>query len=247
MNDAAPVSTENFEAICRKCRQPFFAIQVEVLGVVLTSRVCEQCSARSEIQEKDAIERRRQAQIMRDATAREEAWAKFCPKEFRLTTEAGGNTSLARLELEQPKTKDLLAWKGPRGLILRGPSGKCKTRAMWRLVRRLWIEGSKTYVLTAGQFDRQCRDAGGNFTLTSWFNRLAEVYVFVLDDLGKGQWTPATEATWFDLVDERTRENRPIIVTTNDTGETLADRMSPERAEALIRRLRDYCDTIVFL
>lgn len=245
-DQSLPLVTEGFEANCAKCHQPFTTRKFEVLGVTLMVTVCGNCSARMERKEQEDIERRREEEIRRNNRAREESWVKWCPKEFRLISEGGGKTELARLEIDQPKIKDLLTWTGPRGLIIRGETGTCKTRSTWRLVRRLFVEKKRVVVLTAAQFDRECRDAGGTFTLTAWFNRLANCDVLVMDDLGKHPWTPATEATWFDLVDERTREHRPIIVTTNDTGDSLAERMAPERAEPLIRRLRDFCDPMVF-
>jgi DNA replication protein DnaC len=173
-------------------------------------------------------------------------WATLCPFEFRLRTESRGNTDLARMDAESPNWRKVLSWQfGHRGLLVRGESGHCKTRAMWRLIRRLFDERRKVIPLTAAQFDRQCRDAGGSFTLSEWFNRLATADVLFLDDLGKGSWTQGTEAQIFDLIDERTREGRPILATSNDTGATLAARLSQDRGEPLVRRLRDYCDTMV--
>lgn len=244
------VAGETFQSTCARCRKPFQSkhLKFESAGVKMSIAVgiCPQCDADIQREEKLAEQHRREQAIVRNARARDEAWAKWCPKEFRLISEGEGKTELARLEIDQPKVKELLAWKGPRGLIIRGVTGTCKTRSMWRLIRRLYVEGKTVTVLTAAQFDRECRDAGGNFTLTDWFNRLAARDVLVLDDLGKHPWTPATEATWFDLVDERTREDKPIIVTTNDTGDSLASRMAPERAEPLIRRLRDFCEMMIF-
>ncbi len=245
------VAGETFQATCARCRKPFQAqhLKYQSAGVKMSiaTGICAKCTADFDREELAAAENRRQQAIVRNQRARDEAWIKWCPKEFRLVSEGEGKTELARLELDQPKLKDLLAWQGSRGLILRGPTGTCKTRSIWRLIRRLYVEGKTVTLLTAAQFDRECRDAGGNFTLTTWFDRLASRDVLVLDDLGKHPWTPATEATWFDLVDERTREDLPILVTTNDTGNSLASRMAPERAEALIRRLRDYCDTLIFI
>jgi DNA replication protein DnaC len=237
---------ENFESKCRVCSQPFVATRFEVYGATLTTTICNSCSIKLERKEAERIENERKQRAMGATRIRDEQWEKMCPKEFRLVSESGGNTQLAKLELAQPKSKELLAWTGPRGIIIRGDTGKCKTRAMWRLLRRLFIDRKSLVVLTAAQFDRQCRDAGGTFTLTSWFERLASCDVFAIDDLGKHPWTPATEATWFDLVDQRGREEKPIIITTNDTGETLASRMAPERADALVRRLREYCDVLIF-
>jgi DNA replication protein DnaC len=242
---------ENLECICRRCQSPFWAAKFEVLGARLTTNICQRCSDAFELQKKAAAETRQLQTVLRNAKAREEAWIKWCPKEFRLAAEGGGLTVLSRLEVEQPMFQDLMAWDAKKGIIIRGSTGRCKTRSVWRLVRRLFDEGQHVVVLTAGQFDRQCRDAAGTFTLTAWFDRLARADVLVLDDLGNGAWTDSTGANWLDLVDERTRNGRPIIVTTQHTGDSLMESGSDQsrkqlRAEAMIRRLRDYCQTVVF-
>jgi DNA replication protein DnaC len=239
---------------CRRCGQEFLSkvltMPMEFLGrppLVINTNICDSCGRQIEQEECDAARAATERRRALAKQAREEAWSTFCPKEYRLTTEDGGATGIVQLEMATPRLKEVLAWKfAPQGLIIRGETGKCKTRAMWRLLRKLWLDDLRLAALTAGQFDRQCRDAGGNFTLTKWFDNLARSDVFFLDDLGKASWTPATEATWFDLVDERTREHRPILVTTNDTGQSLAARMSENRAEPLVRRLRDYCQSIEF-
>ena len=246
------LSTKNFT--CRRCGQEFtskvLTMPMEFLGrppLVINTNICDPCEQAIAQEERDSLLAAQERRRALAKQAREEAWSAFCPREYRLVTEDGGATGIAQLEMATPRLKDVLAWKlGPKGLIIRGETGKCKTRAMWRLMRKLWLDDLRLAALTAGQFDRQCRDAGGNFTLTKWFDGLAKADVFFLDDLGKASWTPATEATWFDLVDERTRDHRPILVTTNDSGQTLAARMSENRAEPLVRRLRDYCQQIEF-
>ena len=174
-------------------------------------------------------------------------WVSLCPVEFRIRAEGGGYTRLEKMDEAAPGWRKILDWKfGHRGLLIRGESGRCKTRAMWRLLRRLFDERKKFVALTAAEFDRQCRDAGGNYTLSEWFDRLAQRDVLFLDDIGKGAWTQATEAQIFDLIDCRTRNGKPILATSNDSGASLAARLSEDRGGPLVRRLRDYCDTLVF-
>lgn len=252
MNEQLPIPeiVDGKEIPCRRCRNPFLSrtMKFEAAGAVmmLSATICEPCAVIEEREQEESRERYRQGVIRRQSDAREAQWAALCPVEFRTTTE-GGKTEIARLEREAPKIHQLTAWAfGARGLIIRGKTRRCKTRSTWRLLRRLWVDRKSIIALTAARFDRECRDAAGNFTLSAWFDRLANVDVLFVDDLGKAEWTPATEASWFDLVDQRTRENRPIIITTNDDGASLQSRMSPQRAEAMIARLRDYCETIVF-
>jgi len=250
-NSELSLATESIEARCSRCNRDFVA-RVLVLDwgfkqSRLTSRVCAECA---EILEAKEVERRNcDLKAIEDSRQikREDDWRALCPQEFRLKSEGQGATDIARLELEQPKLKNVLAWQfGCRGLIIRGPTRRCKTRAMWRLIRRLWLEGRSVEALTSTAFDRECRDAGGTFTLSLWFARLARTDVLFIDDLGKAKWTDATESQWFDLVDDRTRNHRPILITTNEDGQSLASQLSQKRAESVVQRLREFCDCIVF-
>jgi hypothetical protein len=213
------------QSVCLKCRRPFETHAHRLMDREIVPSLCAQCD------------------FERDT--RLDEWVALCPREFR-TRDEGGNTSLSRMDADAPDWRKLLEWQfGNRGLLVRGESGRCKTRAMWRVVRRLFLARKSVVAMTAARFDRECRDVGGNFTLSAWFDRLASVDALFIDDLGKGAWTQATEAQFFDLVDARTREGMPMLVTSNDNGATLAARLSDGRAEPLIRRLRDYCEVIV--
>lgn len=225
----ATVSQDSQEVVCLGCQKPFQARALILFDRKIVASKCEACA---DLEENRTVE-----------------WARLCPLEFRLTgaLEGGGRTELARMTEAAPVWQEILAWEyGPRGLLIRGQTGRCKTRAMWRLLRHQFNQRRSVIAITSAQFDRQCRDAGGTYTLTEWFNRLAAVDVLFLDDLGKAKWTEGTEAQMFDLIDERTREGRPILATTNDSGESLAARLSTDRGEPLIRRLRDYCASYVF-
>lgn len=242
------IETKEVTSTCRDCGNQFETHGYHLYGQTrLVPTVCNPCSELREAKQREQeLQAREAAERLRNQQ-REMDWSKLCPLEFRLKSENDGKTDPARMDASQPEWRNMLAWKfGGRGLIVRGVSGRCKTRAVWRLLRKLWDDKKGIAALTAAQFDRQCRDAAGSFTLTAWFNRLATVDVLFIDDLGKGAWTQSTEAQFFDLLDERTREGRPMIVTCNDDGESLAARLSDDRAEPLVRRLREYCDCVVF-
>jgi hypothetical protein len=149
-------------------------------------------------------EQAQREQLRRDK--RNAQWEKLCPREYRLTTERDGKTELARLELECKHLPAILAWKfSDRGLVIRSrASGKCKTRAAWRLLRKHWNDGRTIDAFSAGGFQRHAQDEAGKFTLTAWFNNIAVANILFLDDLGKGYWTENTEAVWFDLLEHRT-------------------------------------------
>ena len=239
---------ERITATCQTCRQVF---QAGVLrspfppfGLLACQRHCDSCvaseTARQSVLEADRVSRQRNE-------AKNAFWRQSCPEEFR-TIEEGGKTDAERLLRDCPKAGELIghALDG-QGLIARGDSGTGKTRAMWRHLRRHHDAGRRIVALSSGAFDRQARDAAGQFRLSEWFDRLAGVDVFFLDDLGKAPWTATTVGHFFELVDERTKHGRRIFLTTNLDGLAFAAQMKlgKDISAPLFRRLRESCKTIV--
>jgi DNA replication protein DnaC len=241
--------TQTLETLrCVDCRQPFagqvlhFAIPGLNYTSVIRPHRCPACQIGFEQQR--AAEARAQRQCQREA-----AWAQICPVEFRLQSESGGATDLTRLKAEAPQLDKVLAWAETNremGLLLRGPSGTCKTRVMWRLLRKLWEEGVRFRAVTSLSLEAEYQEARQSNGLTAWRNALIAVPVLFLDDLGKMRWLPSTEVSVFDGLEARTSMHRPLLITTEDSGETLASRLSGHVAAAFIRRLRDYCTCIEF-
>lgn len=237
--------------VCEICDLPFaaryFDNPLNGKPFLIRDR-CDPCDTRirSERERAEAEEAR-----ANEEKARRELWEGICPWDYR-TTDENGPTDQRRLLADQPKLAQILAHPlGSRGLILRGPTGARKTRAMYRLMRVYFDlpRRPKIIAMTAGEFDRQARDAAGNFTLTEWFRRLASARVLFIDDLGKGSWTKSTAGQFWEVVDDRTRNGRPIFATTNYSGEALtkALNLDGDTAPALLRRLREHCDGIVLL
>jgi DNA replication protein DnaC len=117
---------------------------------------------------------------------------------------------------------------------------------MWRLLRRLFDEHVLFTALSPARFETGYRDAMSNGELSSWLDRLVNVGVLFLDDPFKVPATDCMQSSLFSVVDERTSNGLPILTTMNDSSATLSARLSADRSEPLVRRLRDYCDTILF-
>lgn len=178
-------------------------------------------------------------------TSRKAVWESLCPPLFRSLDE-GGLTDTRRLMLEQSECARVLRWQyGERGLLLVGETGRCKTRVAWRLLRRLFDEGRSIKALTAVRFDIETQELAGR-GYKGWFDGLIKVDVLFLDDIGKGKFTDLVESRFFALLDERAANCKPCIITSNDNGAALAERMSDHRSAPIIRRLREFCEPIVF-
>lgn len=246
--DLANLERVQVQARCIKCGATWTAEALvgPFLSRAIAPNICAGCEDKRLLIERTVHQQQKEARAATIAAEREQAWERLCPKEYRLTSEADGVTVLARLELECKKLPRILEWKyQARGLVLKSvASGQRKTRAMWRLIRRLFVEGRTIAHYTAGAFQRRAQDEAGRYTIDPWFNTLARVDVVFLDDLGKGYWTENTEALWFDLVEHRTRDGRPVLVTTNYSSGELIKGSRSEATTYTIRRLHEFCETI---
>lgn len=157
-------------------------------------------------------------------------------------------TDLARLPKKQ--LEKIIGWQyGPKGMILLGETGLGKSRCAWQLIRRITVEDSKPVSLKwfdcvgfGHELSRHYHDEDAE----DWLDSLAESPLIFFDDLGKLKLTERAEVELFGVIERRCSNELPIIVTTNDTGDTLASRMTDNRGPALIRRLREFCEPIQF-
>lgn len=241
---------EHITAICEDCRQTFEAAiarsPFDPNRIIARQRRCEPCVTAFEVRIADEARKARQEA----ARAQSEAvWERVCPKLYR-TTDEGGLTDPMQLAKDVSKLYDIIGHPlGHRGLILRGDTGAGKTRAMYRLLRRYHdtFPRPSMVAMSAGEFDRSARDAAGRFQLTEWFSSLSESDVLFIDDIGKGKWTASTAGQFWEVVDARSKQGRPIFLTTNCSGETLVSSLGLNKdiAEPLLRRLRESCKALV--
>ena len=142
------------------------------------------------------------------------------------------------------------SWKySPTGLFMQGTAGTGKTRAAWWLLRREHFAGTSVYGLTCTEFSRF---AGEQWHSESKQRALAEealnkcrrVKLLLLDDLGKQKMTERAELELFDLLENRTQNLLPTIVTSNANGQQLLAMLSEDRGSAILRRIKDF-NTIV--
>lgn len=191
-----------------------------------------------------AIEAEQKNQIEAEESSRRQAsLAELRPLAF-------GQTDPARLPCGQKKIDKVLAWnpRCDKGLLLYGPTGGGKTRLVWMLLSRLILEeGWRPLYYTADHLARDLassyrRAHGHEVLMASLFRRV----VLVIDDLGKEKPTARVEEDTFAIIRERTDNLRPLIVTTNFVGDGLVARYSdPTVGKPLVRRLREFCDTIL--
>lgn len=187
---------------------------------------CPDCQQRQAAARAQAEVERRQARRVRE-------WQSLCPPAFDL---------IDRARLPDPSLLDqVLAWRfGPTGLLLHGETGRGKTRCACQLLRREHFDGRRVFIVDALSLaDHPKRLLADSADASAWVNRASGCELLLLDDPFKVTFTPRVEEAVFLIVDHRLAHGLPVIATTNDTGETLAARLSPDRGPALIRRIRE--------
>ena len=175
---------------------------------------CDQCYADAQI---DAERLKNQR----------EWWLAHCPVEFR--DEWDNDKGDARL-----LTRVLqFSVSSGRGLIIHGPTDTGKTRAVWRLLRKLSEDGTDWLFVEAIDL------------LDCIPERAFVVPVLVIDDLGNDVLTAQKEVRLLKVLRVRTQWHRPTLVTTQFSGEAIAKRFTESNtAQAVIRRLRMFCDDV---
>lgn len=139
---------------------------------------------------------------------------------------------------------------GPRGLVLHGKTGLCKSRCAWQLVKREYHRGTRVAVVDHGtayeymaRFDR----TDGRMEASLWVDRLSKAGLLLLDDVFKAKFTDSFEQAVFTIIASRCEHKLPIILTTNDVGNSLTQRMTSDRGAAMVRRLRDHSEALAFV
>lgn len=183
------------------------------------------------------------ARMMSDDEARSSSWEYLCPPEFQkeLNPKAPG--------FHKGRLDRILGWRyGETGLLVRGPTHRCKTRFIYQLLYREHLAGRKVMSYLHSDFRRtiSALASSSGSDLARFVIKLVETEILFLDDLGKGKSTPTADESLFSLIDGRNRACRPTLFTMNGTLDTLAANISLEYREPLLSRIRAKTEEIVF-
>lgn len=172
------------------------------------------------------------------------AWEAICPPLYQMTRQDHPDLNTGIL-LEVMKWHDASDGKG---LCLIGPTGRCKTRIMMLLAKRLHFEGVNVFFAPATRlasaFQKQIGSEPFNVEAREIIAKAHNCRVLCLDDVGKEKFTETIERDFYDLVEQRTSYLKPTHWTANATGPQLEAMMSSDRGGAIMRRLREFTEAI---
>ena len=216
---------------CKICGVEFTAPDDPILSRF--TPFCQKCA--NDLREANLKEQ--QAIAERDSEIR---WHSICPSAYR-------DTTIERLP-NPAKAEEVLSWNyGAAGLLLHGQTRKGKSRCAWLLVRKVYESGKSVRVLDSmAGFQYGAAFANSGREALEWIETRSKCGLLLFDDVFKVKLTDSFEAAVFAIVDYRITHQLPIIATLNDTGKTLAARMSEDRGEAFLARLREMCRVIQF-
>jgi DNA replication protein DnaC len=238
MDDPKPASDvlagESVELPCRECGVAVITPQFLRRMATTHGVICSACS--------DRDNQRLTRQIMdRSACVRAERWKQLCPPDFL-------ETKRERLPIPK-KCDEVMSWEhGPQGLFLAGPTATGKSRCAWLLAKRQWMAGKSVRCLDyAGGIAYASRYSESPKLVEDWLERHCSVDLLLLDDVFKTRVTDSFESALFFVIARRTENQLPIIITANDSAATLLQRLSPDRGDAMLRRLKEFCKVISFV
>jgi DNA replication protein DnaC len=159
------------------------------------------------------------------------------------------DTDISRLH---PKIQSVMDWKpdgNVSGLLLHGTTGVGKTRGIWEIIKRMWVNETKkdkqlNYIfLTMRKLEGKIEKSFDERNHSDMIDSLISCNFLVLDDFGKERLTSRMASDLFSIIDERSISRKSTLITTNFNSSTILDRFENKDKEtgvAIIRRFKDY-------
>jgi DNA replication protein DnaC len=173
---------------------------------------------------------------------RRASWNSLCPPGYR-------NTILEQLP-NVPKFEEVQKWQyGPMGLLVVGPTRRGKTRSVWKLLERLYVD-ERRKIIAYTPMDLKLAVMSAWKEVETAEDLLFDLHnpdVLFFDDLDTVKFTEAVEETIYEAFEFRPTHEKPVIATVNRTGRELAARMNANgRGAKIVERMREYCQVVNF-
>lgn len=144
------------------------------------------------------------------------------------------------------------------GLI--GMSGRCKTRVISQVIKRMiwqdhrcqWVNATEFQRLVQSQWSNETKSSESCLTSSSTVGKKARARLedlrtcdtLTLDDLGKGRITDTVAGALYDLIEERTAQGRTTLWTSNANLDELIQMLPPDSGGPIARRLAEFSTII---
>lgn len=119
-----------------------------------------------------------------------------------------------------------------------------KTHLQIALAKRLIKDGFTVFVVSDVTFIEELMQAkrlnDEGETYNSLLNNTLSADVLLWDDIGKVNWTEPRERMYYTIINERYRNQKPIIFNSNEDRGTLADKIGYAAASRLIGQAGDF-------
>lgn len=179
------------------------------------------------------------ARIARQAANRLAAYGRALPTKY-------AEANFAQLRGDQNPRGMISSWweRGPRALVIAGPSRTGKTHAAYAITNAVNAAGGWVHATTAAGLSRALKPGGD---VLAW-NYASTANLLMLDDLGRERVTDWWMEQLQDLVDERCSNERRLIVTCNSdpSAEAAFATLSERYGDPLAERLIDDGGIVVF-
>ncbi len=233
---ASEVSSAPATYVCERCGAEHAYVPVTYGRAALPApRLCPGCYSAwaAETEAADAAAARAERVAL---------WSQICPPLYQ-------RTDTAHPRFPREHFQRVMAWRfGPRGLLLLGDTREGKTRCLYKVLERLFVDERRdVQVWGPGALEDELLSAFTTNRYHALRARAVTVPVLALDDLGKDKLTDRYESFIFGIIDERIAWERPTLITSNLTGAALAERFSDAvKARPFVERLREFCDVVNF-
>lgn len=132
-----------------------------------------------------------------------------------------------------------------QGALIHGVSRTGKTRIASQMLKNAHYRGFVCLWVDSEEFATKCVQAHRGDNEGHFYREMVSPQILLLDDLGKSKLTQRVTEGLFQVIDKRSRSLKTTVLTTNETGGSLANRCEDkELAEAAIRRLKEFCRII---
>jgi len=240
---------------CVVCGVTFTARILMLMGKeIIAQRACEKCVAEAEAQEKAEKEAERTQEL-------EIEWETICPPDYQDTDKERLLAELTNVRIvsfdggkklvlsPQDAFSIITGWPATgKGLGLIGKTGLCKTRLMMILLKRYHSAGIRVGYVNCARLEDEI---GAHFSIGAqsghaYVTKLEKLNTLFLDDIGKGKLNDRAEEALYRILEQRRAFKKRTFFSANCVGKELEARMSADRGEPIVRRLRDLAETITF-